>query len=72
MLDALGVGDGEPVERGLLGEDDPECVWLHFGDGGGVERPAEAVPQIPRRTEGFLQWDLLVQHKAHQEGQRVP
>ena len=37
----------------------------------GIQLAPEPLLQVPRRAEGPLQRDLLVEHHADQEGQRV-
>ncbi len=49
-----------------------ELVGVEVGELVRVQVVAEALDQDVRRGEGVLEWDLLVEHHADEQRERVP
>jgi hypothetical protein len=58
------------VDGGPLSEDRLELRRIHGRDDGGIEPPEPAL-EVEGTAECFLDRDLLVEHKADEEGQRL-
>ena len=70
-LHAAGHRAGEAVQSRPLLEDGRQALRLGRGDRGRVQPAAHAALQLERAAERLLHRDLLVEHEADQQGQRI-